>query len=165
MRAAGSSWRSWSASAAVLLSIAFWILAPIPASSEDSSTLPDPLWSALLQASSSLPQLIDDYSASWMQQIAELQASNGRLQTSNESLTLDVGSLRTSLEASRQELATSEAERSRLRSSLDDSTASITRAQAAADALARERDLWRIGAIAAGILAALAAGWALARPP
>jgi hypothetical protein len=157
--AASMSWHSsrgrWSRRLWVelLLLAILALLVTQQAHSEDSSTLPAPLWDALLQSTMSLPDLIDAYNLDWTRQVQSLQASNERLQTSNASLTRQNAGLQTSLTASQADLATSEGERLRLQNLLNDSSQSITQAQGAAQAVIRERDLWRIGAVGAGIVA------------
>ncbi len=144
----------------VWLSAALFLASPV-AQAQDSSldlTTLSPLWETLLPLVGDLPQAIDNYSLTWQQQVKELQAlnesltaSNLLLQTSNETLTRDVGDLRTLLQDSQADLATSEAERKRLEKSLSDSMESITQAQGEAKKLAGVNTLLTVGCVTLGI--------------
>lgn len=143
-------------------------------SSDLTSTLPEPLWTVLLQATADLPTQIDALKLDYETQVTSLQDNNARLisrnselensnaslsdrnlslEISNLTLTRQNADLASSLKASQADLATSEAERKRLESALSDSLRSITKAQDEAKKLVNTTTLLRIGCWTLGILA------------
>jgi Trp operon repressor len=134
-------------------------------SSTPISQVAEPLWSTLLSLTNGLPSQIDTFQASSLAQLESLRVinsqlldSNAQLQISNDSLTASNKALTISLQTSQEDLATSEAQRSQLQKDLNDSIASITRAQGEAKKLEYENTLLKVGCVSFGIgLAAVAA--------
>ena len=146
-------------SSRVLLFVALLSTSSFPAMSESSlpnSSLPEPLWTVLLQATNNLPSQIDFYAESWNKQVLSLQANVSDLQTSNDSLTQQNVDLGISLIRSQADLAISEQAQRQSEKALQDSGESITRAQASAKALELQNALLKygmIGSVAVAIVA------------
>jgi len=126
----------------------------------------EPLWQTLLALTNGLPSQIDSLQASSLAQInsliasnAQLQISNSELQTSNDSLSQSNEDLRTSLQASQADLATSEQQRRQLQTDLDASTQSITQAQEAAKGLESEIGWLKVGLYVAVPVALMGAAY------
>jgi hypothetical protein len=139
---------------------------PLPAqSSTPISGIADPLWQLLLTSTADLPAQIDSLTSNLQTRIdllatnneqllssnADLLTSNSGLQDNNNLLTQQNADLQNSLEASARALATSEQLRLQLKTQLDASTQSITRAQADAKALEIQVGLLKVGCWTFGV--------------
>ena len=118
------------------------------------SSLPEPLWQALLPTAQSLPSSYDLFVSTMQKQVDALTVNNGLLQTSNDSLTQENAGLRTSLKLSREAEATSESKSTLLQKDLSDSIASTIRAQGDAKALELKAGIWETAGIVASVAAA-----------
>jgi cell shape-determining protein MreC len=144
--------------------------------SDTNSTLPEPLWSSLLELTSNLPGQIDSFRTSLEGQVNSLSATVERLQTSNDNLTASNSSLQgsvqtlkqqnadltNSLSTSEQVLAISEQARQQSETALQSSMQSIIKAQADAKALELKNGLLgalaTLGGASTAILCTIAAG-------
>jgi septal ring factor EnvC (AmiA/AmiB activator) len=137
-------------------------------SSTPTSQASEPLWQDLLEKTSSLPQAIDLFLNNLTTQIESLQASNkslldsnAQLQASNQSLQASNAVLSSSLKASQAQAATSADLLKASQKDLQNSTASIIKAQGEAKALELRSAFLKIGCWAAGVAAAAGAGYAV----
>ena len=120
-----------------------------------------PLWQSLNEIASSLPQTYDSFMASLTLQISSLQDSNGQLDSSNKSLTLQNAALLDSLQQSQARAAMFESKSLLLQKDLGISIAyttqvdlDIAKAQADARALEFQNGLLKAGVVTLTVVGA-----------